>query len=320
MELEEIYSRIAATREEIFRGKIKSYSFGEHKSRASSQGIDFKEINEWNRREPLRRISWPLSFASWPKKAYKLEMVDPRNAPLILLADISPSMLVRISEEANKARLLLELIGTLGSSAEYLKDPVGFCCFSDKVEFYLRYKIGRGNLFNGIKLIFDRLKELDETIASGRYRAAPNKTDVNQALYFISARIKRQCSIVILSDFSDVISGRVELDMPTLQALSARYGWNVIAVFLDDPLELDWQSSGGTVRTRDIESGTMETIRAGRIKGFRAEVETKRERLMARLKESGVDSIILAYGENGEHHTELAGFLSKRKRMIPLGG
>src|SRR3989344_3906071 len=134
MELQDIFSKLAVIRKEIFCGKIKSFCFGEHKSQANGPGMDFKEISEWNSQEPFRRINWGLSIASWPQKAYKVETIEPRNAPLILAVDVTPSILLQISEESNKSKLLLELIGMFGFSSEHFKDPMGICCFSDKVD------------------------------------------------------------------------------------------------------------------------------------------------------------------------------------------
>ena len=309
MELEEIYSSFALMREAIFRGRIKSFYFGEHKSRAISQGVDFHEINEWDKNEPIGRINWSLSIADWPDKAYKVEMIDPRHTPLVLLADISPSVLVQVDSRANKTRLLLELLGMLGFSAEYLKDPVGICAFSDKIEFYLPCRLGRGNLFHGIRLVFDKIQDLKETYGNKKVAAAHSGTDLNQAVNFIGSRIKRQCSVVILSDFSDIISGRSELDFQSLKSLAAKHAWNVIALFLDDPEELSWGRAGGLVRVKDAETGELQTVKANKAPEIRQTFVQKLEELREKLENIGVSSTVL---NHGKHIEQLIQFLSAR--------
>lgn len=310
MELQEIHSRFAVIREQIFRGKIKSFCFGEHQSRASGPGMDFKEISEWNPNEPLRRIDWGLSFASWPEKAYKVETIEPRNAPLILAVDVTPSILLQIRDETNKSRLLLELIGMLGFDAEHFKDPLGICFFSDKVDGYLRPKVGRANVFNSVKLIFDKVKELEQFLNDKNFRGAGRRTNINEAVYFISARVKRQCSVVILSDFSDVINSEYELDFWSLESLAARYNWNVMAIFLDDPEEFNWKRTGGIVTVKNIESGKRVMLKSWRISKIRSEFIVRREALKQKLQEHGISSTVLSYGE---HFNDLARFLSQRK-------
>lgn len=313
MELQEIHSKLAMIREQIFRGKIKSFCFGEHPSRASGPGMDFKEISEWNPNEPLRRIDWGLSLASWPEKAYKVETVEPRNAPLILAVDVTPSILLQIRDETNKSRLLLELIGMLGFDAEHFKDPLGICCFSDKVDGYFRPKVGRANVFNSVKLIFDKVKELEKILDSKSSRGITTRTNVNEAIYFISARVRRQCSVVILSDFSDVINGEYELDFQSIELLAARYNWNVLVIFLDDPQEFNWKRNGGIVTVKNIESGKRVAIKSWRTSKIKSEFVTRRESFKQKLQERGISSVVLSYGS---HFNDLVQFLSQRKSVF----
>ncbi len=310
MELQDIYSRLAVIREEVFRGKIKSFCFGEHKSQADGPGMDFKEISEWSPQGSIRDIDWDLSLASWPQKAYKVETIEPRNAPLILAVDVTPSILLQISEETNKSKLLLELIGMFGFDSEHFKDPMGICCFSDKVEAYFRPKVGRANIFNSVRLIFDKVKELEAVLNDRNYRRTVSRTDINEALYFISARMRRQCSVVILSDFPDFINGEYELDLRSLESLAARCNWNVMAIFLDDPEEFNWKRSGGIVTVENIESGKRAVIKSGRAKNIRSGFVARRENLRQELQDHGVSSTVLSYGD---HFNGLAQFLSERK-------
>lgn len=217
---------------------------------------------------------------------------------------------MEIDQAANKFRLLLHLVGALGFAANYFHDPVGILCVSDDIEFYLPPKFGSGQIFYAIKLIVEKAKEF-ETLRK-KNQSVRRKSNLNAALELLAARLKQQCSIVILSDFMDVISGESEINHQMLEFLSAKHNWNVIAVFLDDPNELSWRGSKGLVLVRDIETGVTHTIKAERTVNIRRAFLDKTDGLCKTLAKSGVDSVVLNFGD---HLNNLAQFLSQRKSM-----
>ena len=226
------------------------------------------------------------------------------------MADISPSVFVEIDQVANKFRLLLHLAGALEFAANYFHDPVGILCVSDDIEFYLPPKFGSGQIFYAIKLIVEKAKEFETLKEKNRF--VRRKSNLNAALEFLAARLKRQCSVVILSDFIDVISGESEINHQMLEFLSAKHSWNVIAVFLDDPNELSWRGSKGLVLVRNIETGVTHTIKAEQAVNIRRAFLDKTDELRKTLTKSGVDSVVLNFGD---HFNNLAQFLSQRRQI-----
>ena len=310
MEVKEILEELVQIKQETYRGKARNIQIGEHKSPLQGAGYDLLDITKWRPGDSIDDIDWRLSLLTWPKKIYKLEHPELKSAPVILVADISPSVFVEIDQAANKFRLLLHLAGALGFAANYFHDPVGILCVSDDIEFYLPPKFGSGQIFYAIKLIVEKAKEFETLKEKNRF--VRRKSNLNAALEFLAARLKRQCSVVILSDFIDVISSESEINHQMLEFLSAKHSWNVIAVFLDDPNELSWRGSKGLVLVRNIETGVTHTIKAEQAVNIRRAFLDKTDELRKTLTKSGVDSVVLNFGD---HFNNLAQFLSQRRQI-----
>ncbi|MBI2669931.1 MAG: hypothetical protein HYX20_02220 [Candidatus Yanofskybacteria bacterium] len=310
MEIREIFEELIQIKQETYRGKARNIQIGEHKSPLQGAGYDLLDITKWRHGDSVDNIDWQLSLLSWPKKIYKLEHPEFKSTPVILVVDISPSIFVEIDQKANKFRLLLHLIGALGFAANYFHDPVGILCVSDGIEFYLPPKFGSGQIFYAVKLAVEKAEEFE--ILKKKNKFGRRRSNLSAALELLAARLKRHCSIVILSDFIDVTSGQSEINYQMLEFLSAKHNWNVIAVFLDDPNEFLWQRGRGTVAVRDAETGVIQKIKADRAADVRRTFLKKTEELREKLGRSGVDSVVLNFSD---HFNNLAQFLSQRKSV-----
>ncbi len=274
IEVEGVLSELIKIKEEVFRRKVKNFPIAEHASRFKGAGYEMHSINAWRLGEPLFNIDWSLSMRTWPKIIYKVDRIETKNAPAIILTDLSRSMFVRFDDKNSKFRLMLHLVGALGLAANYFHDPAGILGFSNEIEFYLRPKLGQGQIFLAIKLLIEKEKELSEL--KNKPMSLDGKAGLNLTLAWLVARLKRQCSIIILSDFTDVISGKARIDFNLIGALSAKHNWNVVAIFLDEPREFSWEYNPGMVLVRDAETGTFETIKGKNVKNIRQEFIEKR--------------------------------------------
>ncbi|MBI2063075.1 MAG: hypothetical protein HYT61_02430 [Candidatus Yanofskybacteria bacterium] len=310
MEIEKLFSELMKIKQEIFRRKVKNLLMAEHASPFKGAGYEMHSINAWRPGEPMLNIDWSLSMRTWPKIVYKVDRIETKNAPAIILADLSPSVFVGFNEENSKFKLMLHLVGALGLAANYFHDPAGIVAFSSKIEFYLRPKLGQGEIFLAMKMLLEKESEFAD--AKSKNGPSTYQSGINPILTWLVARFKRQCSIIILSDFTDEVGGRFEIDFKLLEALSAKHNWNVIAIFLDEPNEFSWQNSSGTVLVKDAETGAFEKIKSKNAVNIRRGFVEKREEFRRKLKKSGVDSTILNFGN---HFNELAQFLLQRKQI-----
>lgn len=312
MEINEILCAATPIRQEVYCGRARNILIGETKSPLRGIGEDIHDIKEWEPGEPLENVDLEASLPNWPEKIFLLEMLETKQAPVIMLADISPSMFVEFEKETGKFGLMLSIIASLGLGAYGRHDPVGFLSFSDEVEFFLSPRLNIRWLTHGLELLLDAATVIENYL---RQKRTLNKTsDLNGALNFLLTRLRRQqCAIVILSDFADIINGRSRLNFDLIELLTATHNWNLTALFLEDAREFSWTSRWGLVRIRDIETGESQTVRASRAAKIRKEFCERREVLRRRLRDCGVDSTVLSCGD---HFNELAQFLSERQSAV----
>ena len=286
MEVEEVFSRFR----ELNRGakakkKSTSFSFGEHRSAFKGSGYDIVGVDQWRDGQPLKDIAWSLSLRTYPDKIYKIERMEPKEMRTILVADLSSSTLFRILQDANKALLLLDLIGAIGLTRAHVQDPVGLLGFSDRVELYLKPKLGSSHIFFMAKRIFEKVQF---------EREYPTKrtTDLSVALNFLASRLKMRHSIVFISDVVDLLNEPDAFDSGLLGSLGSKH--DMIVLILDDPEEHVVRSKLGYVRATNMETGEEVVMSARRARAVRRRIEESREALMVTLKRrAGIDSVVL---------------------------
>lgn len=313
MSIDRVISELEDIKEQIYTGKASNLMIAEHHSPFKGAGFEIHSINERRLGEPVGKVSWPLSLRTWPRKIFKIDKIVEKEAGVIAVADVSPSVFVEVDSEAGRFRLLLHLIGALGFTANYFHDPFGVLAFSDRIDFYFESKLGESQTYCVIEELLKKAERFNvERLQPRRPRIqeAHAKADLNTALELLLAVTGRQSAIVLLSDFVDTITGRLQINTEALASLSAVHNDNVMALFLDDYQEFAWQARGGLVPIEDIETGATCEIKAGRAGRIRQRFVERREELRRRLGDCGVDSAIISFGD---HFNQLAQFLSERK-------
>jgi uncharacterized protein (DUF58 family) len=274
---------------------------GQHRSAFRGAGFEMAGIDEWRSGQPIKDIAWRLSLRSYPHHLYKVERVEHQQIPTLLVVDLSHSTLFEISRDANKALLLLDVIGTIGLTRARLHDPVGLVAFSDRLELFVKPQLGRAHVFRIAHEIFDRLE-------LSRQSAVRRGGDLSIALRFVAARLKTRHSLVIVSDLVDLIGDAAALDFTLLGRVAARHDVSVLV--LDDPDEFTITTRLGFLRIANLETGAHTVVATRRLPRIRREIEEALGTLRTRLKrECGVDSEVLA---PGRHFQLLAKFFAAR--------
>jgi len=302
VEVEEVFARFREIKHGIkARKKSQSIWFGEHKSPFHGTGYDIIGVDQWRPGQPLKDIAWSLSLRTFPHKLYKIERMEPKELRTLLVVDLSYSTLFQISQHSNKALLLLDLIGGIGLTRANLHDPVGLLAFSDRVELFLKPKLGSSQIFYMAHQIFERL-EFERQYPSRR------RADFSVALHFVAARLKMRHSVILISDLVDLIHDQESIDFKLLTRLAWKH--DLMVLILDDPEEFQVHSRLGYIRTSNMETGEQTTMSARKAAAIRRSIEEAREALRLRLKrESGVDSVVLT---PADHFEELSRFLATR--------
>ena len=302
MEVEEVYARFRDIKHGI-RAKKPSTSihFGEHKSGFKGTGYDIVGIDQWRPGQPLKDVAWTLSLRTYPEKLYRIERMEPKELRTLIVCDLSYSTLFEVSRESNKALLMLDLIGNLGLTRANLRDPVGLLGYSDRVELYMRPKLGTSQVFYMAHQIFDKLN-LERQFPERR------PAHLQVALDFMLARLKMRHSVILLTDLVDMVNDPDAVNYKRLRTVASKH--DMIVLILDDPEEFNVKSRLGYIRISDMETGKQTVISARKAGAIRRRIEETRETLQYRLKHhAGIDSAVLT---PQNHLEELPKFLISR--------
>ena len=238
---------------------------------------------------------------TYPEKLFRIERMEPKELRTLVVCDLSYSTLFQVSQGSNKAMLMLDLLGNIGLTRANVRDPVGLLGYSDRIELYMKPKMGTSQVFYMAYQIFEKLK-LEREFPSRR------PANLRVAIDFMLARLKMRHSVVVLTDLVDLVNDHDAIDFKQLSTVAAKH--DMIVLILDDPEEFSVKSRLGYIRISDMETGKQTVISARKAGAIRRRIEESRETLQYRLKyQAGIDSVVLT-PEN--HIEELPKFLISR--------
>ena len=286
MEVEDVYARFRNIKYGIrTRKKSSSIHYGDHKSGFKGSGYDIVGVDQWRPGQPLKDIAWTLSLRTYPEKLYRIERMEPKELRTLFVLDLSTSVLFQLSQASNIALLMLDLIGNIGLTRSNVRDPVGLLAFSDRVELFIKPKLGAPQIFYMAAQIFEKLKLQREF---PERRAA----DFTVPFRFIASRLKVRHTVIVISDVVDLVNDRESIDFKLLSTLASKH--DMMVLILDDPDEFNLRSRWGYVRIADMETGRQTVISARRAGDIRRTIEERRAELQYMLKhKASVDSVVL---------------------------
>ena len=147
-----------------------------------------------------------------------------------------------------KNDLIAEIAAVLSFSAIINNDKVGALFFSDKVEKFIPPKKGRSHLLHIIREIIELKPESD-------------RTDIGEALRYLTNAIKKRCTAFLLSDMLDVNDDGTPRYEDALKVAAGRHDLSVIEVY--DPRERTLPDIG-LVHIKDSESGASTWVNTTR--------------------------------------------------------
>ena len=160
---------------------------GEYHSAFKGRGMAFAEVREYQYGDDIRDIEWNVT-ARFNKPFVKV-FEEERELTVMLCIDVSGSLEFGSCVQT-KRNMLTEIAATLAFSAIQNNDKIGVIFFSDHVEKFIPPKKGR-------KHILYIIRELLE------FKPESKRTDVGQAVEYLTSAIKRRCTAFVLSDFID---------------------------------------------------------------------------------------------------------------------
>ncbi len=295
MTFQDISDRFEEIKEGLPVSRTGNRFFGEHKSTRRGIGYHFMEITKWRPGEPFKGIRWRQAILSNFREISVVRRMEQKKVPTCLVANISPSMLFQVRDDANKGRLLIDLIGAIGFTSSYFHDPVSFIGYSDRIEASVEPGRGTGHIIRIGQELYDRL-ELEQ-----RY-PEPKPADCNEALRYVEAHLKGHHTVVLVSDFVEAINNVGALDWELLGELAMRH--TVIALVLADPDEFDWTGLGGVALVRRPQTGATDLVKVKGARNIRARLLAEQEQLVERFRESNIYAARLTYGDHIDRLTD----------------
>lgn len=160
---------------------------GQYHSAFKGRGMAFSEVREYQFGDDVRDIDWNVT-ARFHKPFIKV-FEEERELTVMLMIDVSGSLDFG-SRRQMKRETATEIAATLAFSAIQNNDKIGVIFFSDKIEKYIPPKKGRKHILYIIREMLD-------------FKPESSRTDIAQAIEFMTQVMKRRANVFVLSDFYD---------------------------------------------------------------------------------------------------------------------
>ena len=171
---------------EIKTRRLSDHVFGgEYHSTFKGRGMTFSEVRQYQFGDDVRNIDWNVT-ARYNEPFVKV-FEEERELTLMLMVDISSSEFFGTQEQF-KNEIITEIAATLAFSAMQNNDKTGLILFSDEIELYIPPKKGKSHVLRIIRELLE-------------FEPKSNKTDIANALKFLSNVMKKKAIVFVLSDF-----------------------------------------------------------------------------------------------------------------------
>ena len=288
METSEILKRVRKI-EIKARGLSSNIFAGQYHSAFKGRGMAFSEVREYQFGDDVRDIDWNVTARF--HRPYVKVFEEERELTVMLLIDVSGSLDFGTQKQM-KRDMVTEIAATIAFSAIQNNDKIGVVFFSDKIEKYIPPKKGRKHILYIIREMLD-------------FQPASKKTDVKQAVEFLSSVQKRRTTAFILSDFY------VRNDFQqSLQIANRKHDVVAIQVYDQRAKELP---DVGLMKVVDAETGFEQYVDTGskRLRdSYRKYWMNRQGLLQETFNKSNVDNVSIATNE--DFVKALLGLLKKR--------
>jgi len=259
------------------RGLSSNIFAGQYHSAFKGRGMAFSEVREYQFGDDVRDIDWNVTARF--HRPYVKVFEEERELTVMLLIDVSGSLDFGTQKQM-KRDMVTEIAATIAFSAIQNNDKIGVVFFSDKIEKYIPPKKGRKHILYIIREMLD-------------FHPESKKTDVKQAVEFLSSVQKRRTTSFILSDFY------VRNDfMQSLQIANRKHDVVAIQVYDQRAKELP---DVGLMKVVDAETGFEQYVDTSskRLRdSYRKYWMDRQSQLQETFNKSNVDNVSIATNED----------------------
>ncbi len=250
------------------RGLSSNIFAGEYHSAFKGRGMMFSEVREYQYGDDIRNIDWNVTARH--NHPYVKVFEEERELTVMLMIDVSASRNFGTVSKLKKNQIT-EIAAVIAFSAIQNNDKIGVIFFSDKIEKFIPPKKGRTHILHIIRELID-------------FHPEDSRTNIEQALQYVTNSIKKRCTCFLISDFID--------DHEFAHALSiANRKHDVVALRIYDQRE-NVLPPVGMMFLRDAETGEqmwVDTSDKRLREAFEKDAFLREKELDAVFKKAGVD-------------------------------
>lgn len=276
------------------KGLSRNIFAGEYHSAFKGRGMAFSEVREYQFGDDIRNIDWNVT-ARYGHPFIKI-FEEERELTVMLLVDVSGSREFGTVERLKK-NVIVEIAAILSFSAISNNDKIGVIFFSDRIEKFIPPKKGRTHTLRIIRELIE-------------FEPVSRKTDISQALRYLTNAMKRRVTAFIISDLMD--------DPASMeQALSiANNKHDMVGLRIYDEREAELPSVG-MIKFKDAETGeylwvdsSSRNVRAT----YRRHWSERNKQLDNLLKRTGLDYVNISTRE--DYVKSLVALFKKREHKL----
>jgi len=224
---------------EIKTRRLSDHIFGgEYHSTFKGRGMTFSEVRQYQFGDDVRSIDWNVTARY--NEPYIKVFEEERELTMMLLVDVSGSQFFGTQQQFKK-EIITEIAATLAFSATQNNDKIGLMLFTDEIELFIPPKKGRSHVLRIIRELLE-------------FQPKSKKTNITEALKFLSNVMKKKAIVFILSDFI------ADDYQQTLKIVGGRHDVTGIRVYDRREEEIP---NLGIVQMEDEETGELMLVNTG---------------------------------------------------------
>ena len=225
---------------EIKTRRLSDHIFsGEYHTSFKGRGMTFSEVRQYQYGDDIRAIDWNVTARY--NEPYVKVFEEERELTMMLMVDISGSESFGTKNQP-KSEIVTEIAATMAFSATQNNDKIGLILFSDQIELYIPPKKGKSHVLRIIRELIE-------------FQPKSKKTDLSQALKFLSGTQKKKAIVFVISDF--MVDDDYE---KTLKIASKKHDLTGIRVY---DIREQKMPNIGMVDMEDAETGEILIVNTG---------------------------------------------------------
>lgn len=171
---------------EIKTRRLSDHIFsGEYHTSFKGRGMTFSEVRQYQFGDDVRSIDWNVTARY--NEPYVKVFEEERELTMILMVDVSGSEDFGTKSQM-KNEIVTEIAATMAFSATQNNDKIGLILFSDQIELYIPPKKGKSHVLRIIRELIE-------------FKPKSARTNISQALKFLSSVMKKKAIVFAISDF-----------------------------------------------------------------------------------------------------------------------